>query len=230
MNGCGWLRVDRFFVAWQHCHGSSTNQDMHALGTFYSTLPDTRECLHAQNLGILGPLRESQVAIRLPPRGATGLPSAFCRCRVAQPPPGNSSTAPALPPHTAHRSPSWHVRDVVFARYVSAGCLGVSVAVGGGLSSVATRVLDTDVDMTRRAVPIAPECMFVSVFVLRCVLAPAIRRAGTATPDRPECPSLSSSVHNLLEHRRPRKDWCGWVGCLSMMDIMTRMVVISRYL
>lgn len=59
---------------------------------------------------------------------------------------------------------------------------------GGGFSSVTvTRVLDPDVDMTRRAVPIAPEYVYLSVFVLRCALAPAIRRAGTATPDRPEC-------------------------------------------
>lgn len=59
---------------------------------------------------------------------------------------------------------------------------------GGGFWSVTvTRVLDPDVDMTRRAVPIAPEYVYLSVFVLRCALAPAIRRAGTATPDRPEC-------------------------------------------
>lgn len=102
---------------------------------------------------------------------------------------------------------------------------------GGVFSSVAvTRVLDPDVDMTRRGVPIAPEYVYMSVFVLRCALAPAIRRAGTATPDWPECSFLFLYLTNLVEHRRPQKAWCGLVGCLSMMGIMTRMVVISRYL
>lgn len=84
--------------------------------------------------------------------------------------------------------------------------------------------------MTRRAVPVAPECVFVCVHVaLRCVLAPAIRRAGTATPDWPEC--LFRLFHiTLLEHRRPRKACCDLVGYLMMMGMMTRMEVISRYL
>lgn len=39
-----WSHVDRFFVAWHYCHGSSTNQDVHASRTSYSTL-----CLTPEN-------------------------------------------------------------------------------------------------------------------------------------------------------------------------------------
>lgn len=71
--------------------------------------------------------------------------------------------------------------------------------------------------------------MFLFVFMLRCVLAPAIRRAGTATPDRPECPFLLFYI-TFPEHRRPREVCCDSVGYHSMMDMMTRMELISRYL
>lgn len=59
-----------------------------------NALPDTREYLCGQSLGILEPLRESQLATHLLTTDATGLPPAFCRRRVAQAAPSNSSARP----------------------------------------------------------------------------------------------------------------------------------------
>lgn len=178
--------MDRFLIAWQDCYGSSTNQEIHAFQTFYSTLRLTPEDTFApKTLRYLNHCAGHRWPLSPCPMRAT-----------------TTSSASGLPPHMVHRRASWHVCDVAFARCVSAACLEMGVAAGGGFLSVATQLPDPDVDMTRRAVPIAPESVLMFVFVLRCALAPAIRRAGNATPDRPEC-LLSLPLHNLLEHRRP---------------------------
>lgn len=65
------------------------------LNFLLNALPDTREYLCVQSLGILEPLRESQVATHLLTTDATGLPPASCRRRVAQAPPRSSSNRPS---------------------------------------------------------------------------------------------------------------------------------------
>lgn len=139
------------------------------LNFLFYTFPDTIECLRApkafegSNHGASHMWHPSALGCHgFPP--AAGAESRnhhqyHSRC--------NSS---ARPPQIVHRSPSWRVCDVAFARYVFAGRFGVSVAAG-------RRILvgcdpDPDVDMTRRAVPIAPDRVCLScksVFVLRCV-------------------------------------------------------------
>ncbi|KAI7782951.1 hypothetical protein LA080_012677 [Diaporthe eres] len=111
---------------------------MHALRTSHSTLPMTPANVFS---------RPRPWKARTTARVTYGIPlpqqmpwfPALCRRRVAQPPPTMRFERPVRL-IIVHRSPSWRVCGVAFARCVFAGRFSVSVAAGGGFSSVATPI------------------------------------------------------------------------------------------